>query len=220
MDVRDSLRAVLVLSLTAGASALLVAGSHEFSKERIAANEHERLLATLESVLVPGRHDNDLSQFRITVQDPLLGSDQPSEAFIATRAGIPAAVLLTIIAPDGYNGAIRLLVGIDAAGAVTGVRVLRHRETPGLGDGIEASKSDWILQFTGKTLDNPPAERWTVKQEEGAFDALTGATVTPKAVIKAIKNALIYFNAHRDEWFAAAEANAQSTDEPSAQPAD
>jgi H+/Na+-translocating ferredoxin:NAD+ oxidoreductase subunit G len=206
MDTRNTFRSIVVLTATAAASALLVTGSYEFSKERIAANERARLLATLESVLPAGGHDNDLSESRLTVVDPLLGTDKPSEAFIATHAGMPTAVLLTVVAPDGYNGAIRLLVGISVDGTVTGVRVLQHRETPGLGDAIDIAKSDWISQFVGKSIGNPEIERWTVKQEEGEFDALTGATITPKAVIKAVKNALLYFGAHRGELLATATA--------------
>lgn len=211
MDTPDTVRAVLVLTATAALSALLVGGSHELSKGRIAENERARLLATLESVLPPGGHDNDLSASRFTVEDPLLGDSAPKDVFIAMRGGQPTAVLLSAVAPNGYNGAIRLLVGIDVNGRITGVRVLSHRETPGLGDAIDIAKSDWISQFKGKSLDDPPPELWTVKQEDGAFDALTGATVTPKAVIRAIKNALLYFAAHRDELLAAGTATEQST---------
>ena len=204
MATPDTVRTVVVLAATAAASALLVGGSYEFSKDRIAQNERARLLATLESVLPTGEHDNDLSASKLSVADPLLGNKDPKDAFIATRSGQPTAVLLTAVAPDGYNGAIRLLIGISMRGTITGVRVLSHHETPGLGDAIDITKSDWIDQFDGKSLGNPAPQQWTVKQEEGAFDALTGATVTPKAVIRAIKNALVYFQEHREELLAAA----------------
>ncbi|HET8791735.1 MAG TPA: RnfABCDGE type electron transport complex subunit G, partial [Modicisalibacter sp.] len=96
-----------------------------------------------------------------------------------------------------YSGDISLLVGIDANGELTGVRVLSHRETPGLGDKIEVRKSDWITQFAGLSLGNPPIEQWAVKKDGGVFDAFTGATITPRAVIGAIKRSLEYFASHR-----------------------
>src|SRR5690606_19926340 len=99
---------------------------------------------------------------------------------------------------------IRLLVGISADGILTGVRVLSHRETPGLGDPIELRKSPWILQFDGKRLDDPPEALWAVEKDGGIFDGLTGATVTPRAVVRAVRNTLLYFERHRDELFAQA----------------
>ncbi len=108
------------------------------------------------------------------------------------------------IAPEGYNAPIQLLIGIDPRGEITGVRAVSHRETPGLGDEIDIAKSNWIKQFDGKSLGDPPIAGWAVKQDEGQFDSITGATVTPRAVIKAVKNTLLYFSEHKDELFAAA----------------
>src|SRR5690606_27069458 len=108
---------------------------------------------------------------------------------------------LTVTAPNGYGGAIRLLVGIREDGTVAGVRVIDHRETPGLGDGIEIEKSDWMTDFEGRSLGDPPVQRWRVKKDGGEFDQFTGATITPRAVVTAVRNALIYFRTHRQALF-------------------
>ena len=104
-------------------------------------------------------------------------------------------------ARDGYAGAIRLLIGIDVDGAVTGVHVLGHRETPGLGDRIETSKSDWVRQFDGRSLGDPVMNGWKIKRDGGQFDQLTGASVTPRAVVKAILQTLQYFEANGTALF-------------------
>ncbi len=109
------------------------------------------------------------------------------------------------VAPHGYNAEIRLLIGISPSGTVTGVRAVSHRETPGLGDAIEVDKSDWIRQFDGTSLQMPPPAAWAVRKDEGGqFDSITGATVTSRAVVNAVKNTLLYFDRHRDEIYAAA----------------
>jgi len=108
---------------------------------------------------------------------------------------------MEVVAPDGYGGPIRLLVGIRKSGELAGVRVVRHSETPGLGDFIEADKGDWIEQFEGLSLGDPPREQWAVKKDGGRFDQMTGATITPRAVVKAIRNALLYFREHRQALF-------------------
>lgn len=104
---------------------------------------------------------------------------------------------MPVVAPDGYSGNINLLVGIDMSGAILGVRVTSHRETPGLGDQIELKKSDWIKSFNGRTLGSPPHSEWNVKKNGGEFDQFTGATITPRAVVKAVQKALIYFRENR-----------------------
>jgi len=103
------------------------------------------------------------------------------------------------VSADGYSGPIRLLIGLRPDGTLTAVRVLEHRETPGLGDGIEASRSDWIRRFAGLSLGNPPAEEWALHRSGGRFEQFTGATITPRAVVRAVKSTLIYFAAHRED---------------------
>ena len=107
-------------------------------------------------------------------------------------------------AEDGYNGPIHLLVGVSFDGRLTGVRILEHKETPGLGDGIERAKSDWVLQFNGRTLENPSTDRWFIRADGGEFDQLTGATVTPRAVVKAVKNTLTFVDENRSNLVAMA----------------
>jgi electron transport complex protein RnfG len=196
------------------AAVALVTRSYEFSKDRIVANERARLVASLNSVLDPALGGADLNPVLINARDELLGSPEPIDIFIMMAGGRPAAAVFAAIAPDGYNAEIRLLVGISPDERITGIRVVRHRETPGLGDAIEIEKSDWIRQFDGKSLVDPALPLWAVDRDEGAFDSLTGATVTPRAVVKAVRNTLVYFAAHKDELFAAAaraaaEGNAQ-----------
>ena len=115
--------------------------------------------------------------------------------------GAPVAALFAVTARDGYAGPIRILVGVGIDGTVTGVRIVEHRETPGLGDRIDQSRSDWVYQFDGRSLLNPAEADWLLEVDGGEFDQLTGASVTPRAVIKAIRDTLIYFDAHRDEIF-------------------
>ena len=198
---------MLVGAVSVGA-AVLVTGSYELSRDRIAANERERLLARLYSVLPPPLRDAGLEATGIMVSDPLLGSGASIDVFVVTDANdAPQAVIFASVARNGYNGPIRLLIGVTADGVVSGVRVLSHRETPGLGDAIELRKSDWILDFDGRSLGDPPRALWAVEPDGGDFDALTGATVTPRAVVESVRDTLVYFERERDALIAqAAEA--------------
>lgn len=209
---QPTLRAIASITAIAVSAAVLVTGSYEISHERIEENRQARLLRTLHQVLDPASHDNELTQNRRVVRDlELLGSSEPVEIFIATRAGRPVAALISSVAPRGFSGPIHLLIGIAADGTVTGVRVTSHAETPGLGDDIEIEKSDWILGFEGTSLSAPPLEGWAVSKDNGRFDAITGATVTPRAVIDAVKNTLLYFQRHKDELFAEPSASRSLT---------
>jgi electron transport complex protein RnfG len=198
------LTVLLVVAVAAGA-AFIVSTSYEFSKDRIAANERARLLESLNSVLDLQLRELDLVTVRLTAVDALLGTDDPVDVFVALQGGEPVATVFASTAPNGYNAAIRLLIGVDNGGVVTGVRTVGHRETPGLGDRIEIGKSDWILQFDGTTVHMPPLHFWAVsREEEGAFDAMSGATVTSRAVVTAVRDTLLYFERHRGELHAAA----------------
>ena len=207
------IRTLLVVGIVAAAAALIVGASYEFSKERIAANQRARLIARLNSVLDPSLRDHDLGTVRLTATDPaLLGSDEPVDVFVAMEDGRPAAAIFASIAPHGYNASIRMLVGVSPNGVLTGVRVVSHRETPGLGDAIDVAKGPWITRFDGLSLAMPPRELWAVDKDDGAFDSLTGATVTSRAVVEGVKNTLLYFEQHRDELFSAAAASASADD--------
>lgn len=180
----------------------LVAFAYEKTKGRIAQAEREALLRNLHSVVKPENHNNELFNDIITVtSQQYLGSKQRLPVFRARNNGQPYAVILTAIAPDGYNGDIKLLIGIRYDGIITGVRVIDHRETPGLGDAIETRRGDWILSFDGLSIDNPERKKWKVKRDGGYFDQFTGATITPRAVVKAVGKALQYFELNRDSLF-------------------
>jgi electron transport complex protein RnfG len=203
---------VALVGVIAAGAALVVTASWEFSRDRIAANERVKLLENLSSVLEPSLIGRDLNPVSILVEDPeLLGSIEPVEVFLPIDGDRPLAAIFASVAPDGYNAPIRLLIGISvASGQVTGVRAVSHRETPGLGDRIEIAKSNWIRQFDGTSANDPAAAAWAVTKEDGAFDSITGATVTARAVIRAVHDTLLYFDTHRDELIAAARAEAAS----------
>jgi electron transport complex protein RnfG len=204
---------LILIGTVAAAAGLLVSTTYDWSHERIMANQRARLVARLNSVLDPALRGRDLAMVRISRTDrDLLGSDLPVDVFVLREANRPVAAVFASIAPHGYNAPIALLVGISPDGVVTGVRAVTHRETPGLGDQIDAAESDWILQFDGKSLLQPPPEAWAVDKDEGQLDAITGATVTSRAVVAAVKNALLYFSQHRDDIYTEA-ASAASLDD-------
>ena len=201
------IRTALIVGVVAAAAALIVIASHDFSKERIAANRRARLIASLNGVLDPALRDRDLATARIEVTDQeLLGSNDPVDVYIAEADGQPVAAVFATTETEGYNSTIHLLIGVSRAGVLTGVRAVSHRETPGLGDAIDIQKSKWITKFDGKSLSSPARERWAVDKDDGDFDSITGATVTSRAVVKGVKNTLLYFERHRDELFTAAAA--------------
>ncbi|WP_455207975.1 electron transport complex subunit RsxG [Kaarinaea lacus] len=180
----------------------LVAFAYEKTKGRIAQAEREALLRSLHSVVKPEEHNNELFNDQIMVtSEQYLGSKHPLPVFRARNNGQAYAVIITAIAPDGYNGDIKLLIGIKYDGTISGVRVIDHRETPGLGDAIETRRSDWILSFNGRSINNPEPKRWKVKRDGGYFDQFTGATITPRAIVKAVAKALQYYELNKDSLF-------------------
>lgn len=197
---RRAARAAAVLVAAAVIAVGLVAIVHDRAEPRIEASRRAQRLAQLGAVLGNVAYDNDPLADTLMVIDPeLLGSDEPLAVHRVRLGDRTVAVLLNVVAPDGYSGAIRLLVAISAEGRVLGVRVLEHRETPGLGDFIDTRRSDWIHGFAGRSLGEPPAAGWQVRKDGGEFDQFTGATVTPRAVVRAVRNALTYFERHRAE---------------------
>lgn len=200
--MRQMLISASLLGLFAVLGTGMVAVTHEATAERIAANHRARLLRSLHLLVTPDMHDNDLINDMITVTDPeWLSSDDPVRVWRARKQGKPVAVIINSVAPDGYNGRIELLVAIRADGTLLGVRVVGHQETPGLGDAIDASKSDWVHEFDNRSLNNPDKKGWKVKRDGGVFDQFTGATITPRAVVKAVYRTLVYFEKHHDELF-------------------
>lgn len=196
------IRIALLLGLFSVIGIGTVAVTEHFTREKITANERTTLRRSIEAVLPATSYNSSILEDTIQVTDPaLLGTKDPVLVYRARQDGRPVAVILTPIAPDGYSGAIKLLVGIRYNGNLTGVRVISHQETPGLGDKIEEEKSAWILDFSGRSLSNPVQSKWKVKQDGGAFDQFTGATITPRTIVKAVRNSLQYFEDHRDALF-------------------
>lgn len=211
--LRNALRTGVILFVFAVVGTAVLAFTHDRTEQTITRGQLAAKRALLGQVLPATLYDNDLLASAQSVPpDERLGTRQPSALWLARRGGAFSGVVLEAVAPDGYSGDIALLIGIAADGTVTGVRVTAHRETPGLGDYIERAKSAWIDQFAGKSLTHPDARHWKVTKDGGAFDARAGATITPRAVVKAVRSALEYFAQHRAA-FAAPAAKAQPVEE-------
>jgi len=206
------LKSAASLGLVAILGTALLSGVNRATAERIEQQERRFVLEQLAQIIPPDRYDNDLQEDSYRFRDNAwFPQDQQVVAYRARRSGVPVAVILRFAAVDGYNGHIGLLVGIEADGRVAGVRVTSHRETPGLGDALETDKSDWVLAFDGKSLEAPPEAEWTVRRDGGAFDQFTGATITPRAVIKAVRLALAYHERHREQLYSAASSSQSAT---------
>jgi electron transport complex protein RnfG len=190
-----------LLALFAAAGAGLVAFTWDRTAERIATNEREALFNSLTALVPAASIDNDIINDRIEVSAPELLGGAITTVYRGRYQAQPVAAVLTSMAPDGYAGPIRLLVAVNYDGSLAGVRVVSHKETPGLGDRMEESRSDWVLSFNGKSLNDPPLEQWKVKRDGGVFDQFTGATITPRVIVRTVKNSLLYFKEHRDALF-------------------
>ena len=193
----------LVLALFSVLGVGVVAFMQQQTAPVIEAQARQALNRQLAAVLPAGFDNDPASTARPLPVDALLGGREGSLLYTARRGESIVGWAMRVIAPNGYSGAIHLLIGVDAQGQVSGVRVISHKETPGLGDPIEIEKSPWIDTFHGKTLSNPDAKGWGVKKDGGVFDQFTGATITPRAVVQAVHNALLYLAAHRQEFLEA-----------------
>ena len=183
---------------------LVLASAFFATRAPIEASERQAKLELFQQVLPAALHDNDMLQdATIIAAGGELGNRDETLAYRARQSGQPSAVILEATAPDGYSGDIKLLVAIRSDGTIAGVRVLTHKETPGLGDYIDIAHGDWIKNFDGQSLAKISDEDWRVKKDGGSFDYMAGATITPRAVVKAVHKALKYFEAHRDVLFAA-----------------
>jgi electron transport complex protein RnfG len=175
-----------------------IAVTFQGTRDIIAEQERQAQARALLEIVPNSMHDNDMLEAQITLPDiEAIGLHQKENGYLAKQQGEVVAVLLPVIAREGYSGDIRLLIGINSDGSLAGVRALSHHETPGLGDKVELKKSPWILSFNGKSLNNPSEADWKVSKDGGEFDTFTGATITPRAVTKAVKNALVYFEKHK-----------------------
>ncbi len=201
MDKFPALIAALILGGFGLVGAALVGLSHEGTKDIIAENERLALLHQLQT-LVPDQHyDNELLADAISIKAPgQLGTEQ-TRVYRARKNGVPVAAVFSPVSRPGYAGDIRMIIAIWADGKLAGVRVVGHKETPGLGDKLEIERSDWILGFNNRSLGDPPPGKWKVKRDGGVFDQFTGATITPRTVIIAVRQALEYFQEHRQHLF-------------------
>ncbi|WP_347876784.1 electron transport complex subunit RsxG [Psychromonas algicola] len=172
------------------------------TKPLILKQEQIALQNNINELITIDRYDNNIiDTCFLVVDENLLGNNTPKQVYVATKNDQPVAALIQTSTLKGYSGEIKLLVGIDSHGEITGVRVNSHTETPGLGDKIQTNKSDWILSFDGKTYQAEQDKIWDVKKDGGNFDAFTGATITPRAVIHSVKDALIYFQKNKQQLF-------------------
>jgi electron transport complex protein RnfG len=180
----------------------LLAITYQLTHEPIARSEEKEKLKLVTQIAPAETYDNDIIKDSAQLPaDPLLGNDDTSIAYLGRLKDQPSIAVLQVIAPDGYSGKISLIISIHSDGKVGGVRVISDKETPGLGDYIEIAKNKWITVFDGKSLGDPKDSDWKVKKDGGSFDYMAGATITPRAVVKAVHKALQYFALHRDEMF-------------------
>ena len=207
MAVRTAIILFLFVSIFTG----FLSGAYIWTLPTIKAVEAEEKMKLISEVLPPSHYDNDLLKDTVQIAPTeSLGLDEGSTAYRASKKNRPSAVVLEAVAPDGYAGKIRMLIALNADGVVLGVRVTQHKETPGLGDYIEPKKDrnkerPWITQFNDLAPTSIDGRQWKVKKDGGRFDSVAGATVTPRAVIKAVRNAALYVAANHGQFFASQE---------------
>ncbi len=207
--LKASLRHGIGLALFAAFTAGIIAATERSTGERIRENQEAARLKALYQLAPKESFDNDVladviplmseehkPRFKVSQLGPL---DTKAAIHVVRKAGEITQFIFPCVAPDGYTTRIQLWVGVKVDGALTGVRVVQHQETPGLGDKIEIKKSDWILQFNGKSLELPVLERWEVKKDGGDFDQLTGATITPRAIVHAVRRTLAFYKRHQTD---------------------
>jgi len=198
-DTRSILiKSGLVLGLFSLIGIGLVSLTHNVTHEKIAENERLFILKNLRELVPEASHDNDLLTDTLQISAPAYFSDKyPVTLYKALAEDKLTAVIIAATAPDGYNGSIKLLIAIKENGELIGVRAVSHHETPGLGDAIDTNKSDWIYGFNGHSLSSRPLRLWRVKKDGGEFDQFTGATITPRAVVKTVLKTLQYYQANK-----------------------
>ncbi|WP_305074351.1 electron transport complex subunit RsxG [Propionivibrio sp.] len=185
----------LSLGVVALATSAALVVANQLTQPAIFAADERDLQTSLIEVLPEGFADNNLLKDTLT----LTGDDgKPVIVYRARKAGTVTGAVFQNGA-RGYGGELIVLIGVDTKGTLLGARVIRHKETPGLGDKIELAKSKWIRDFEGKSLESPPPEKWAVKKDGGVFDQFAGATITPRAVVKAVKEGMTFYAAHRQE---------------------
>ncbi len=197
-------KAGLSLALFSLISVVLVAVTNHLTKDKIIENQAMMLMLALNEVVSPDHYDNDLANHKIILKSQDTGFAKDTPVYLATLNGQPATAIFEVTTLKGYSGAMTMLVGINASDhKLSGVRVVKHKETPGLGDKMETRKTNWVLAFNGKSLNNPAMNGWQVKKDGGDFDQFTGATITPRAIVNIVKTTLIYAQNNMDNIFQA-----------------
>jgi electron transport complex protein RnfG len=210
MKAQHVLRHGIILGTFCLGFGIVLAISDSITVDDIAARALEDRLNSLSEVIPASIHDNNLVADAITMKNE---RDKEITVYRATREGKVTGVAYEIFG-TGYSGEMKLMMGVDTQGKILGVRVLAHKETAGLGDKMEVKKSDWILRFTGLSLDNPLPGKWKVKKDGGQFDQFTGATITPRGVIDAIRRGLELFAAHKEQMMDIAAGKAPMKEAP------
>lgn len=200
--IRNMSISAVILALFAITGTFFVSYTFDNTIDRINENKRQALLKAFHVLIPPSSHDNDVFKDMIAIQDKkLLGSKSPVNIYRARKNNQPVAIIINSVAPDGYSGEIELLVAINVDGTLAGVRVVEHKETPGLGDAIETRRSDWITKFKNKSLLSPDKKGWAVKRDGGEFDQFTGATISPRAIVKAVYKTLLFYKKHRETLY-------------------
>ena len=202
MNKLSMLKTASMLAAFACGAAVVLYLLQEVAAPTLAANQQAALLAQLNSLIPAESYDNAITEDKIALSIPALSPNSPVTIYRARKQNQPVAALLTVIAPNGYSGEIKLLVAILADGSLAGVRVIAHKETPGLGDYIEEKRGQWIHQFDHKSLENTPITRWKVKKDGGDFNYNTGATITPRAIVAAVGRTLTWAKEHNHALYA------------------
>ena len=197
-------RSAIGLGIFAVFTAGIIAVTQTLTADLITANEREFEARALYELVPESLRDNDLLETAFVVElagmsdTQLLRLNREARWYQARMNGDVTAVILPFVAPEGYTEPIRLIAAIDISGTLLGVLVITHKETPGLGDQIETSKSDWIYSFNGESFDTIEPDQWQVKKDGGVFDSMTGATITPRAVVRAVARTLTFFDTNRE----------------------
>jgi electron transport complex protein RnfG len=198
-EYKTILKTISIISLLGLIFAISLSITFEKSNPIIEQNKIEFKTKLLNEVLDGLDYDNDLIGTYIGIKpNELLKNKTEKYAYLAKKNNILQAVLIESIAPDGYSGEINILTAIRSDGEIIGTRIIDHKETPGLGDYIDQKKSSWISNFNGMSLNNRTDPDWRVKKDQGTFDYKAGATITPRAVIKSVKNTLLFYKENRE----------------------
>jgi electron transport complex protein RnfG len=199
----------LVLAVFAIFTTGLISLTYFGTRDQIALQQQKKLLGILNAVIDENSYDNLIQlDCALVTSVEMLGSEEPQHIYRATKQGQAVAAAIETTAPDGYSGKIQLVVGVTSSQAnsatVTGVRILDHKETPGLGDKIDLRINNWVLDFNNQIYTTEIASNWAVKKDGGQFDQFTGATITPRAVVNAVKSSVEYYLANKTAIFSAA----------------